>query len=90
MRAMWKFLLPYCANGLDGLEYRVDAVIEEIAIIGKDFDFEDVDSPNVRICLDSNSQPLTDTDLTELKKKRTYDEKEEIASEGDGYVSRKF
>jgi hypothetical protein len=34
---------------------------EEIGVIGKDLGFQDVDSPNVRECLDSHSQPLTDT-----------------------------
>jgi hypothetical protein len=34
-------------------------------------------------CLASHSQPLTDTDLTELAQQRTYDEKEETASEAD-------
>jgi hypothetical protein len=50
-----------------------DAVIEEISVIGKDLGFEDVDSPNVRECLDSHSQALTDTDLTELEEQHAYD-----------------
>jgi hypothetical protein len=42
----------------------------------KDMGLEDGDSPSVRECLDSCSQPLIDMDLTELKQQRTYDEKE--------------
>jgi hypothetical protein len=55
-------------------------------VVIKDFGFEDVDSSNVRECLDSNSQPLTDTELVELEQQHTYDEKGEIASERDGCV----
>jgi hypothetical protein len=65
--AVWKYLLPYCANDFNGFENRVHFVIEVISVIGKNFGFEHVDSPNVRECLDSNSQPLTDTDLIELE-----------------------
>jgi hypothetical protein len=43
-----------------------------INVIGKDLGFEDVDSTNVRECLDSHSQRLTDTDLIELEQQRTY------------------
>jgi hypothetical protein len=63
MSAVWKYLLPNCRNGFRGFENRVDVVIEEISVIGKDLDFENVDSANVRECLDSHSQPITDTDL---------------------------
>jgi hypothetical protein len=52
--------------------------------------FEDVDSSNVRECLDSHSQPLTDTDLIELEQQRTFDKKEEIVSEGEGCVSKEI
>jgi hypothetical protein len=34
IRAVWKYLLPYCAYGFCGFENRVDAVIEETAITG--------------------------------------------------------
>jgi hypothetical protein len=47
-------------------------------------------SPNVRERLDSHSKPLTDTELIELEQQRTYDEKEEIASEGKGRVSKEI
>jgi hypothetical protein len=67
-----------------------DAIIEEISVTGKDLGFEDVDSPNVRECLDSHSQPLTDTDLIEVHQQRTYDEKEETASEGEGCLSKEI
>jgi hypothetical protein len=40
-----------------------------------------------RECSDSHTQPLTDTDLTELWQQRAYDEKEENASEAEGRVS---
>jgi hypothetical protein len=55
-----------------------------------DIGFDDVDSPNVRECLDSHSQPLTDTDLAELEQQLTYDEKEEIASERERCVSKEI
>jgi hypothetical protein len=79
-RAVWKYLLPYCANNFYGFRNRIDAVIEEISDIGKDFAFEDVDSPSVKECLNLHSQPLTDMDIIELEQHHTYDEKEEIAS----------
>jgi hypothetical protein len=50
----WKYLLCYCANDFCGFENRVNDVIEEIRVIGKDLGFEDVDSPNVRECLNSH------------------------------------
>jgi hypothetical protein len=65
-------------------------VIEEISVVGNDLGFEGVDSPNVREYLDLHSQPLTDTDLTESEQQLTYDEKEEIASEGEGCVSKEI
>jgi hypothetical protein len=71
MRAAWKYLLPYCANDFCSFENRVDIVIEEISVTGKDLGFEDFDSPNAKECLDSQSQPLTDTDLIELEQQRT-------------------
>jgi uncharacterized protein with ParB-like and HNH nuclease domain len=46
--------------------------------------------PNVRECLDLHSQPLTDTDLIELEQQHTYDEEEEIASAGEGCVSKEI
>jgi hypothetical protein len=51
---------------------------------------EDVDSLHVRESLDSHSQPLTNTDLIELEQQRTYGEKEEIASEIEGCVSKEI
>jgi hypothetical protein len=71
-------------------ENRVDAIIEEISVIRKSFGFEDADSPNIRKHLNSHSQPLIDTDLTELEQQRSYDEKEEIASEEDKRVSKEI
>jgi hypothetical protein len=67
--------LAYCGNDVCGFENRVDAVIEQISDIRKDFDFQDVDSPNVKQFLDSNLQPLTDMNFTELEQQRTYHEK---------------
>jgi hypothetical protein len=55
-----------------------------------DLGFEDIDSLNVRECLDSHSQPLTDTDLTKLEQQRAYDEKEETVNEGEKCVSKKI
>jgi hypothetical protein len=40
--------------------------------------------------MDSHTQPPTDTDLIELDQQRTCDEKEEIASEGEGCVSKEI
>jgi hypothetical protein len=62
-------------------ENRVDAVIEEIRVIRRDLGFEDADSPNIREYLNSHSQPLTDTDLTELEQQRAHDEKGKTVSE---------
>jgi hypothetical protein len=59
MRAVWNYLLPDFANDFCDFENRVDAVIQEIIITGKDFGFEDIDSSNVRKCLDSHSYALT-------------------------------
>jgi hypothetical protein len=55
-----------------------------------DTGFEDVDSPSVRECMDSHSQPSTDRDPIELEQQRTYDKKKEIASEGEGCVSKEI
>jgi hypothetical protein len=55
-----------------------------------DIGFEDVDSPDVRECLDSHSQPLNNPDLIELEQQHTYDKKKEIASEGGGCVSKEI
>jgi hypothetical protein len=55
-----------------------------------DLGFEDADSPIVRESLYWHSQQLTGTDLIGLKQQRTYDVKEEIASEGDGCVSKEI
>jgi hypothetical protein len=62
-----------------------DAVIEETGVIGKDLGSEDVDPPSVRECLESHSQPLSDTDLTEMEQRRACDEKE-----GEGCVSKEI
>jgi hypothetical protein len=36
MRAVWQYLLPYCAKNFCSFENRIDAVIEEISVTGKD------------------------------------------------------
>jgi hypothetical protein len=46
--------------------------------------------PSVWECLDSHSQPFTNTDLTEFEQQCTYDEKAETASEGEGCVSKEI
>jgi hypothetical protein len=68
-------LLPRHYAAISSVSLRPPSKAEEISVIGKDLGFEDVDSPNIRECLDSHSQPLSDTDLTELQQQRTYDEK---------------
>ena len=58
VRAVWKCLLPYCANDFCVFENEVDAVIEDIGVIGKDLGFEYVDSPmseDAWICIHSHS-----------------------------------
>jgi hypothetical protein len=55
-----------------------------------DFGFEDVDSSNVKECLDSHSQPLTHMNLIELKPQGASDKSVEIASEGEGCVSKEI
>jgi hypothetical protein len=65
--------LHYAA--ISSVSLRPPSKAEEISVIGKDLGFENVDSPNVRECLDSHSQPLTDTDIIELEQRLTYNEK---------------
>jgi hypothetical protein len=72
-RTVWKYLLPYCVNHFCGFKNQVDTVTEEVSDTAKDLGFEDVESCNVRECLDSHSQPLIDADLTELGQQRTYE-----------------
>jgi hypothetical protein len=83
-------LLPRHYAAISSLSLRPPSKAEEISVTGKDLGFKDVDSPNVTECLDSHSQALTDTDLIELEQQRTYDEKEEIAAEGEGCVSKEI
>jgi sugar-specific transcriptional regulator TrmB len=90
MTPVWKDLLPYSASDFCAFENQVDAVIQDISITGKDLGFEDNDSPNVRECLDSHSQPLTDTDLIELEQRCAYDVKEEIATYGENCISKEI
>lgn len=81
IRAVWKYLLPYCANNFFGFRNRLDTVIEKISVIGKDLGFEDVDSPHVKECLDLHSQPLTDMDIIELEQHHTHDRKKKLCLE---------
>jgi hypothetical protein len=55
-----------------------------------DLGFQNADSRNVRESLDSHSEPLTDTDPIELDQHHIYDEKEEIASEGERCVPKEI
>jgi hypothetical protein len=83
-------LLPHHYAAISSVSLRPPSKAEEISVIGKDLGFEGVDSPKVRERLDSHSQALTDTDLIELEEQRAYDEEEEIASEGEGCVSKEI
>ena len=40
MRAVWKNLLPHCANDFGGFEPQVQTVVENIVQIGKDLGFK--------------------------------------------------
>jgi hypothetical protein len=72
MRAVLKYLLPYCTNDFCGFENWLDTVIEEIRVPAKD----DADLPSVRECLDARSQPLIDMGPYRTEATAYYDEKE--------------
>jgi hypothetical protein len=83
-------LLPRHYVAISSVSLMPPSKADEISVFGKDLGFEDVDSPDVRECRHSHSQPLSDTDLSELGQRLTYGEKEEIASEGEGCASKEI
>jgi hypothetical protein len=62
----------------------------QISFIGKDLGFEDVDSPNVRECLDSHSQPLTTRTLRNWSYSVPTTRKKKLRLKERGVSQRKF
>ena len=77
MNGCWKKLLPECTIDFPGFKTPVKNVIEEIALIGKDLGFENVDEENIQELLNSHSADMDDVSLIELEQQQALQEKYE-------------
>ena len=77
LNGCWKKLLPECTIDFPGFETPVKNVIEEIALIGKDLGFENVDEENIQELLNSHSADMDDVSLIELEQQQALQEKYE-------------
>jgi hypothetical protein len=57
MHAVWKSILPHCANSSD---FKEEAVIDKITNIGTELGFDGIQYDNVRELLSPHLENLTD------------------------------
>ncbi len=74
MRAVWQNILPDCANDFSGFVNPANEIIEDIATIGRDLGFDDVDAENIRELLSSHSNELNNEELLEIEQQQAYKE----------------
>ncbi|XP_023223840.1 tigger transposable element-derived protein 1-like isoform X1 [Centruroides sculpturatus] len=80
MRAVWKKLLPECANDLQFFQNPVNSTIDEIIAICEDLGFGGVNAEDVKELFDSNSKDLHDDGL-EIEQLCAYEDNKQIKSE---------
>lgn len=76
MRAVWKHIIPHCANNFVGFQTNFAQVTNNIVQIGKELGFEELDSDNVIECIDSNTKELDNESLINIEEQRAYEEEE--------------
>ncbi len=74
MRAVWKNIIPHCANDFAGFEAEVTGAVTEIMQLGLEMGMADMDDGNVREFLDSHNGDLNDDELLDLEQERAYDD----------------
>ena len=76
MRAVWKHIIPHCANDFIGFETHFAEVTNNIVEIGKGLGFKELDSANVIECIESNTKELDNETLINIDEQRAYEEQE--------------
>lgn len=66
MHAVWKHILPHCANNFEGFPSEVQAVVEEITNTGRWLGFYELHSTNVRDLLEPHLQEMANGNLFNL------------------------
>ena len=66
MRAVWQKIVLKCANDFTGFDTPLIDVIDDIAAIGRNLGFEEVDGGNVREFLEAHGKEMTNEDLMEI------------------------
>ena len=55
MRAVWKHIIPHCANDFIGFETHFAEVTNNIVETGQQLGFNELDSVNVTECIKANT-----------------------------------
>ncbi|PNF44008.1 hypothetical protein B7P43_G17050 [Cryptotermes secundus] len=66
MRAVWKHIIPHCANDLIGFETHFAEVTNNIVEIGQQLGFNELDSVNIIECIKSNTNELDNETLINI------------------------
>ena len=88
MRAVWKHIIPHCANDFGGFAEhcandfvgfaeQVTTVVEEITDIGRQLGFDEIDNENVHELIESHAEDLSDNDLINMEQQRAYEQNDE-------------
>lgn len=77
MRAVWKELLPECANDFVGFDQNITNVVDEIEAMGIELGFDEVDCTNIRELLDTPQEEMSVEDLINLDQQRAYELKDD-------------
>ncbi len=81
MRAVWKHIIPHCANDFVGFQTNFAQVTNNIVEIGKELCFKELDSDNVIECINSNTKELDNESLLNIEEQRAYEEEEKNLSD---------
>ena len=74
MRAVWKHILPHCANDFTGFDMHFTEVTNDKVELGQQLGFEDLYSDNEIVCIQSCTNELDNETLLNIEEQRAYEE----------------
>ena len=83
MRAVWKHIIPHCANDFIGFETHFAEVTNNIVEIGQQLGFNELHYVNVIECIKSNTNELDNETLINIDEQRAYEEREDNLDNDD-------
>lgn len=74
MRAVWKHIIPHCANDFTGFQMNFSEVTNDIVELGQQLGFKELDLDNVIECIQSNTNELDNETLINIDDQRAYED----------------